>query len=61
MGVPKRSLLQVCFMATSVPQACSIAVVNNELENVLDGSDRGVNEVLSENTPATTEEKIENL
>jgi len=43
-------------MATSVPQACSIAVVN-ELENVLDGSGRGLNEVLSENTPAASEGK----
>ena len=33
----------VCFMATSVPQACSIEVVNDELENVLDGSGRGLN------------------
>ena len=61
MGLPKWSLLQVCFMATSVPQACSIAVVNDELENVLDGSGRGLNEVLSENTPATTEEKNRKL
>jgi len=36
-------------------------VVNDELENVLDGSGRGLNEVLSENTPATTEEKNRKL
>jgi hypothetical protein len=45
-------------MATSVPQACSIAAVNDELENVLNGSGRGLNEVLSENTPVASEEKI---
>jgi hypothetical protein len=36
-------------------------VVNNELENVLDESGRGLNKVLSVNTPAANEEKIENL
>jgi hypothetical protein len=44
-------------MATSVPQARSISVVNDELKTVLDGSGRGLNEVLSENTPAATEGK----
>jgi len=42
-------------MVTSVPQACSIAMVNDKLENVLYGSG------LSEKTPAATEENNRKL
>jgi hypothetical protein len=48
-------------MMLSVPQACSVQVVKDELEKVLGGSGRGLIEVLAQNTPAVIKEKIRKL